>query len=140
MHRVIQISLLLLFALACDVVVAAAPPPPASPTTSNPGPTPIPVAKVPLEAGSTVAVLQEINARSSRDQSTANLIAASLANLASEIDARMSDDTRLLEGSQSLDTLHRLTAIWDEIRDSLSTLTREVTKCAANLDQEIVRM
>ena len=129
-----------MFASACDVVVAAAPPPPASPTTSNPGPTPIPVAKVPLEAGSTIAVLQEINARSSRDQSTANLIAASLANLASEIDARMSDDTRLLEGSQSLDTLHRLTAIWDEIRDSLSTLTREVTKCAANLDQEIVRL
>ena len=72
-----------------------------------------------------VTVLQEINARSSRDQSTANLIAATLATLESEIDARMSDDTRLLEASPSLDALHRLTEIWTEIRDSLSASTRD---------------
>ena len=72
-----------------------------------------------------VTVLQEINARSSRDQSTANLIAATLATLESEIDARMSDDTRLLEESPSLDALHRLTEIWTEIRDSLSASTRD---------------
>ncbi|MBV9644223.1 MAG: hypothetical protein JO334_11670 [Verrucomicrobia bacterium] len=72
-----------------------------------------------------MTVLQEINARSSRDQSTANLIAATLATLESEIDARVSDDTRLLEESPSLDALHRLTEIWTEIRDSLSASTRD---------------
>ena len=141
MHRVTRILLILLFASACSPAIAATQPPPPSPTASPKAePTPIPLANVPLEAEATISALQEINANSSKDQSNADLIAANIANLAAEIDARISDDTRLLQSSQSLDTLNRLTVIWTGLRDNLSALSRQLTQCAKNLDQEIARL
>jgi hypothetical protein len=84
MHRLIPIFLLLLFASVYSPGTAAGQQSSPSPPSPTPAPTPVPLAKVPLEAESTMAALQELNARQSKDQSTADLIAANLANLASE--------------------------------------------------------
>jgi potassium-dependent mechanosensitive channel len=140
MHRLIPIFLLLLFASVSGSGTAAGQQSSASPPAPTPAPTPVPLAKVPLEAESTMAALQELNARQSKDQSTADLIATNLANLASEIDARSTDDTRLLDANLTLDTLHRLTMTWEKFRDNLAASARELAECAANLDQEIARL
>jgi potassium efflux system protein len=87
-----------------------------------------------------MAALQEINASESRDQSTADLIAANVSTLSREIDARIAEDTRLLAASQSLDMLYRLTVTWEKFHDNLSAATRELTQCATNLEQEIARL
>jgi potassium-dependent mechanosensitive channel len=133
MHRVLRFFLLLLFVSASHPGAAATP-------TPNPEPTPIPLANIPLEAESTLAALQEINTNASRDQSTADLNAGNLATLAAEIDARSTDDTRLLASSQSLDTLHREAVTWVKFRDNLSASSRELAACATNLDQQIARL
>src|ERR1700722_7785298 len=141
MHRVIRIFLFLLFVAASGPGTVLGQQASASPSaSSHPEPTPLPVAKVPLEAESTLAALQEINAGESRDQSTADLSATTLANLASEIDARNADDTRLIEASQSLDMLHRVTVTWERFRDDLSASARELAQGATDLDQEIARL
>jgi potassium efflux system protein len=133
MHRVLRCLLLLLFVSASRPGTAATP-------TPNPEPTPIPLANIPLEAESTLAALQEINTNASRDQATADLTAGNLATLAAEIDARSTDDTRLLASSQSLDTLHRLAITWGKFSDNLSASSRELAACATNLDQQIARL
>src|ERR1700726_4512243 len=79
-----------------------------SPAKPTPAPTPIPLAKVPLEAQSALTSLQEIDANVSRDRSTADGIGRTLSGLKSEIDARIDDDTRLLTTSPTLDMLYRL--------------------------------
>ena len=144
MHRVLRIFLFLLFLASSGPATAAEPQPSPSaaspPPTAAPEPTPIPLAKIPLEAESTLATLQEISASVSKDESAANLIAANLANLAAEIDSRVADDSRLLSSSQTLDTLHRMTVIWQKFSDNLSGLARELAECAKNLDQEIARL
>jgi potassium efflux system protein len=144
MHRVFRFFLFLLFlASSCPGTGADPQPSPsaASPTpTATPEPTPIPLAKIPLEAESNLATLQEISASVSKDESAANLIAANLATLAAEIDARVADDARLMASSQTLDTLHRMTVIWQTFSDNLSGLARELSEIAKNLDQEIARL
>jgi potassium efflux system protein len=142
MHRVARIFLLLFFFVSVSGPGMAAAPPPSesSPTPSPlPTPTPIPLAKVPLEAESTITTLQEITASASKAESTAADISANLATLATEIDARNSDDSRLLTAIQSLDTLHRLTVTWEKFRDNLSKSARELAESAKDLEQELAR-
>jgi len=93
-----------------------------------------------LEAESATAALQEVNASASREQAIAGSIAADLATLVSEIDARIADDTRLLVASQSLDMLYRLTVTWEKYRDDLAAWARALTRCATNLEGEIARL
>jgi len=142
MHRVIRIFLFLFFAApSCPgTATGQQSSPSASPPAPNSEPTPIPLAKVPLEAESTIAALQEINANASRDQSAADNIATNLATLAAEIDARVADDSRLLASTESLDTLHRMTVTWAKLGDDLSAMTRELAQDAKNLDQAIARL
>jgi potassium efflux system protein len=141
MHRVVIFFILLFLASSCPGA-AADPQPPSSAAspTPTPEPTPIPLAKIPLEAESTLATLQEISGSASKDESGANLIGANLATLAAEIDSRVADDSRLMASSQTLDTLHRMTVIWQTFSDNLSGLSRELADSAKNLDQEIARL
>jgi hypothetical protein len=140
MHRVIRNFLFFLFAASFCAGSATGQQASASPSAAKSEPTPIPVAKVPLEAESTLTALQEINASESRNQATADLIAGNLATLKAEIDARMVDDTRLLASSQSLDTLHRQLVTWQNFSDNLSASARELARCATDLDEEIARL
>jgi potassium efflux system protein len=111
-----------------------------SPSAANPGPTPIPLARVPLEAESTIATLQEMNASALKDQSSADMVATTLATLAAEIDARAADDVRSLAADQSLGMLHRMAVIWNKLSETLSASARELTGIAKSFDQEIERL
>jgi potassium efflux system protein len=140
MHRAIRILLFLLFAASwCPGITAGQQASP-SPSATNPEPTPIPLVKVPLEAETTLAALQEISASASKERSAGDLIGANLTTLASEIDARVADDSRLQASSQSLDMLHRMMSTWGKLGDTLSGSTRELAQCAKNLDQASARL
>jgi methyl-accepting chemotaxis protein len=144
MHRAIRILLFLLFAASwCPGITEgqqASPSPSPSASATKPEATPIPLVKVPLEAETTVAALQEINARASKEQSAGDLIGANLSTLASEIEARGADDSRLQASSQSLDTLSRMMSTWGKLGEDLSASTRELAQCANTLDQDIARL
>jgi hypothetical protein len=119
-HPVIRIALLIILALISSGGAAPSQPVSGSPAKPTPAPTPIPLAKVPLEAQSAFTSLQEIDANVSRDQSSVDGIAHTLSGLISEIDARIADDTRLLTTSPSLDVLYRLKLAWETFRLRLS--------------------
>ncbi len=135
-----RIFFLLFFTSACCLGAASPQQPSPTPSTPKEEPTPIPLAKVPLEAESALAALEEINANQLKDQSTADLITANLAGLSTEIDARNADETRLLGERQSLDMLYRVSVTWQHFRDNLSALNRELTHCASNLEEDISRL
>ena len=127
-HPVIRIVLLIILALVSSGGTAPGQQASGSPAKPNPAPTPIPLAKVPLEAQSALTSLQEIDANVSRDQSSADGIARTLSDLTSEIDARIADDTRLLTTSPSLDMLYRLKLAWENFGVRLSVSARELTR------------
>ncbi len=108
--------------------------------TATPEATPVSLANVPLEAESAMATLQEISSAQTRDQATGEQIAANLAKVSQEIDARMSDDTRLLAGSQSLEMLNRLAASWTNLRDSLSSMARDLTQLTTSQEENSTRL
>jgi small-conductance mechanosensitive channel len=140
MHPVIRIVLLLILALASSGGTAPGQQASASLAKPNPTPTPIPLSKVPLEAQSALASLQEIDASGSRDQSSADGIARTLSDLTGEIDARIADDTRLLTTSPSLDILNRLKFTWRNFGDNLSVSARELTQHATSLEEQLARL
>ena len=111
-----------------------------SPAKPTPASTPIPLAKVPLEAQSALASLQEIDGNVSVDQSSADGIARTLSDLTSEIDARIADDTRLLTTSPSLDVLYRLKLAWEKFGVRLLVSARELTQHAASLEEQLARL
>ena len=112
----------------------------ASLAKQKPAPTPIPLAKVPLEAQSALASLQEIDANVSGDQSSVDGIARTVSVLGSEIDARIADDTRLLTTSPSLDMLYRLKLTWQIFGIRLSVLEGELTRHATSLEEQLARL
>ena len=140
MHPVIRIVLFIIMALVSSGGAAPSQQASASPAKPIPAPTPIPLAKVPLEAQSALTSLQEIDANVSRDQSSADGIASTLSDLTSEIDARFADDTRLLATSPSLDMLYRLKLAWERFGVRLSVSARELTQHATSLEEQFARV
>jgi potassium-dependent mechanosensitive channel len=140
MHPVIRIVLLIILVLGSSGGTVPGQQAPASPAKPTPAPTPIPLAKVPLEAQSALASLQEIDANVSGDQSSADGIARTLSDLTSEIDARIADDRRLLTTSPSLDVLYRLKVAWEKFGVRLAVSARELTKHATNLEEQLARL
>ncbi len=107
---------------------------------SNPAPTPIPLAKVPFEAQSALASLQEIDANVSKDQSSVDGIDRALLDLTREIDSRIAGDTNLLTTSPSLETLFRLKLTWHNFSANLSTTARELAQHATSLEEQLVHL
>src|SRR5271157_1333773 len=140
MHPLIRIVLLIILALVSSGGAAPGQPASGSPAKPTPAPTPIPLAKVPLEAQSALTSLQEIDANVSGDQSSADGIARTLSDLTSEIDARIADDTRLLTTSPSLDMLYRLKLTWEKFGVRLSVSARELTQHATSLEEQLARL
>ena len=140
MRRVIRIVLFIIMALVSSGGVAPSQQASASPAKPTPAPTPIALAKVPLEAQSALASLQEIDANVSRGRSSADGIAHTLSDLTSEIDARIADDTRLLTTSPSLDVLYRLKLTWENFGVRLLVSARELTQHATSLEEQLVSL
>jgi potassium efflux system protein len=140
MYRVSRLVVLLILALVSGGGTAPGEQASASPAKPNPAPTPIPLTTVPVEAQSAMTSLEEVDASVSRDQSSAGDIAGSLSNLASEIDATIAEDMRLLTASPPLDVLYRLKSTWQNFGDNLSALARELAERATSLEEERTRL
>jgi hypothetical protein len=139
-HPIIRIVFLIILALASSGGTASGQPASGSLAKPTTAPTSIPLAKVPLEAHSALASIQEIDANVSKDQSSADGSARTLSDLTSEIDARIADDTRLLTTSPSLDLLYRLKLAWENFGVRLSVSARELAQHASSLDEQLVRL
>lgn len=116
----------------------ASPSPSPSPATA--APTPVPLAKVPSEAESTFGELHQIEENNSKDEATLKSTASSLSNLATEIQARIAEDTRILAGDTSLDILYRLRTTWQNFTDSLSSSEQDLVQRASSLESQIARL
>jgi potassium-dependent mechanosensitive channel len=111
------------------------------PASGSPAkPTPIPLAKAPLEAQSTLASLQEIEANVSTDQSSAEPIGRTLSELTDEIDARTAEDRRLLTSSPSLEVLFPLKLAWQSFGLRLLASAHELAQHAANQEEQLARL
>jgi potassium-dependent mechanosensitive channel len=139
-HRANRLVLLLILTLVSGGGTAPGAQVSASPAKPNPAPTPIPLTKVPVEAQSAMTSLQEMDASVTRDQSGAGVIASSLSNLTSEIDASIAEDMRLLTASPSFDMLHQLRSAWQNFGDNLSASAQELAQRATNLEEEYARL
>jgi potassium efflux system protein len=114
-------------------------PPPAS-ASPVPTVTTLSLAKVPLEAESTMAILQDLNSAQTRDQAELEQVAGNLAKVTAEIDARGYDDTRLLRAGPSLEMLNRLAASWADLRDTLSAMSRNLSQLASSQQENVGRL
>jgi potassium-dependent mechanosensitive channel len=138
MHSVIRILLLIILALVSGAGTALSQPASGSPAKSTP--TPIPLSKLPLEAQSTLAYLQEIEANVSRDQSSAEAIGSTLSGLINEIDTRIAEDRRLLTSSPTLEVLFPLKLAWQSFRVRLSVTAGDLTQHATSLEEQLGRL
>jgi hypothetical protein len=93
-----------------------------------------------LEAQSTLASLQEIEANVSREVSSAEAMGRILSELTNEIDARTSEDKRLLTSSPGLEVLYRLKVAWRNFGVRLSVSARELTQHATSLEEQLGRL
>ena len=140
MHSVIRIVLPIILALVSAAGAALSQPASGSPAKPTPAPTPIPLGKLPLEAQSTLASLQEIEANVSRDQSSAEAIGSTLSGLTNEIDTRIAEDRRLLTSSPTLEVLFPLKLAWQSFRVRLSVTAGDLTQHATSLEEQLGRL
>jgi potassium-dependent mechanosensitive channel len=140
MHPVIRIVLLIILALVPSAGTALSQPASASPAKPNPAPTPISLAKVPLETQSTLASLQEIEANVSREQTSAEATGGTLLELTNEIDARTAEDRRLLTFSPTLEVLYRLKLAWQSFGVRLSVSARDLAQHATSVEEQLGRL
>src|SRR5262249_27048621 len=140
MYPVIRIVLLIILALVSSASTALSQQASASPAKSTPAPTPIPLAKVPMEAQSTLASLQEIEANVSREQSSVEAVGRTLSELTNEIDARVAEDRRLLTSAPTLEVLFPLKLAWQSLGVRLSASARELAQHATSLEEQLGRL
>jgi potassium-dependent mechanosensitive channel len=139
-HPVIRTVLFISLVLVASGGTATSQQASGSPAKPTPASTPIPLAKVPLEAQSALASLQEIDANVSGDQSSADSIARTVSVLTSEIDARIADDGRLLTTSPPLDILYQLKRTWESFGVHSLVSARELSRHAASLEEQLARL
>jgi potassium-dependent mechanosensitive channel len=140
MQRSIRIALLIFLALALSGIRAPSQQAAGSSAKQSSVPTPIPLIKIPFEAQSAVASLQDIEADVSKDQSSTEEIARTLQMLTNEIDSRIDDDTKLLTTSPSLDVLYRLKFSWRNFGVRLSVLEVGLTRYATSMEEQLARV
>ena len=110
---------------------------PAPTAPEKPASTPIPLADVARRAELAAASLRNIEADSTSEQSAAK-IEADLPALAREIDARVEEDSRILSGYPSLDTLRNRETGWRKLADNLTAWERELAASATQLEKALV--
>ncbi|MEI6352182.1 MAG: mechanosensitive ion channel domain-containing protein [Verrucomicrobiota bacterium] len=116
--------------------VSATASPVATPATA---PTPVPLAELATQAEVASGILGDIETELTAEQP---IIAANgdLPTLLREIDARVSEGKKVLEGGPSLETVRGLAMAWQKLNESLSVWTRDLTRRAAQHDEQIARL
>jgi potassium efflux system protein len=111
------------------------------PAQTSPSPVaPIPLTKVQSEAQPAATSVLEIDGDVSQDRSSANAVSSAFSKLETEIESRVTEDTRLLANNPSLDLLNRLNQTWQDYRENLSKSANELTKRATRLDDRLARL
>lgn len=102
-------------------------------------PVPIPLSEVAGQAEATSANLHQIETALAADD-TLSTITAELPALTREIDARQSENARIVAQRPSLDLLRDLERDWQTLRTTLSMRTRELDEEIAKLDRNLARL
>lgn len=110
----------------------------ASPATIA-APGTVPLAEVVMQAESTQSNLRDIEAGLAADQIIIT-IDAELPALEREIEARLQENSTILNSRPSLETLRRLETDWTTLDRTLSLWKRDLTARATALDREISRL
>ena len=103
-------------------------------------PTPISLAKIPSETQSAFGELRQIEEGASKDKATLASTTSSLANLTTELRARMLEDNIILAGNPSLDLLYRLRTTWQTYSEELSKAEQDLAQRESNLESQITRL
>ena len=116
----------------------ASPAPTASPATTAPS-GPIPLAGVVTQAEFVQSNLRDIDADLAGDQ-IINTVDTELPALEREIDARLEENSKILNARPSLEALRELQTDWMTLGRTLSSWKRDLTARATVLDREVSRL
>ena len=140
MNRRIYIGLILLAACLAAAVRGQEPAPPADQATpaSTPqaSPTAIPFSDVITQAENADSTLKEIASGASPDAATA-AIEKDLPTLIDEINARLDETARTVEGSSSLDSLRSFESDWRTLTRNLPSWRNDLTVRARELESDL---
>jgi potassium efflux system protein len=142
MKRIICIGLLLTFYWALSGDFARAQQTSLStpkPSPASAAPTPIPLSQIAAEEQITGQTVRDIETNLSTDQLTAS-IEERLPQVASEIELRMNEITKLLASRLPLELLRYLANAARAMHDELATWNRQLTQHAKTLDDQIARL
>jgi len=142
LHRAICIGLFLIFGWVLRGDIARAQQ--TSPGTPKPSPatavpTPIPLSQIAAEAQTTDQTVRDIETHLSTDQLTAS-IEERLPQLASEVELRTNEMTKLMTSRLPLELLRHMENAIRTLHDELSTWNRELTEHAKTLDDQFARL
>ncbi|HEX6564468.1 MAG TPA: mechanosensitive ion channel domain-containing protein [Chthoniobacterales bacterium] len=137
-----------LFSLACVIcgpplqarAEDASPSPASSPAPAKAAPTPVPLTKVPSEAESAFGELRQIAEIASTDRTTLESTGTGLSSLATEINARLTEDSRILAGTPSLELLYQLRTSLQNFADGLSISDQDLNQRTTTLGNRIARL
>ena len=115
----------------------ASPAPTGSPAMT--APSPIPLAEVVTQAEFVQSNLRDIDAGLASDQ-IISTVDSELPALEKEIDARLEENSKILNSRPSLEALRRLETDWKTLGRTLSLWKRDLTARATMLDREISRL
>jgi potassium-dependent mechanosensitive channel len=138
-YRILRIVALTLLAFTTSAAGSDDPAPDAS-AKPQPSITPIPLTQASVEAQSTHAALEQIDADESRDQTSVDAIAHTFADLRNEIDPRIADDTRLLSNNSTIESLYRVRLTWKSFAQTASVLAKDLTQYATNVEDRLKRI
>ena len=102
-------------------------------------PTPIPFSEVIAQAESATASLKELASSVSAD-TTAEIVERDLPELTGEIDARLEETARVIEGRASLEKLKNFETEWKTLTKNLPKWKDDLTKRAKKLEDDLKQL
>jgi hypothetical protein len=98
------------------------------------------LARLPTELPSGAASVREIATSVAEIQASVNAADDRLSKLATELDARVIEDTKFLSANPSIEILYRIKLSWRDFGDNLATSDRDLTQLATRLEEKADRL
>lgn len=102
-------------------------------------PTPIPFSEIIAQAESASALLKQLSSGVA-DDTTAAIVERDLPNLTNEIDARLEETTRVIEGRASLEKLKSFENEWRSLTKNLPDWKKNLTNRAKTLEDDLKQL
>jgi potassium-dependent mechanosensitive channel len=140
MHPIIRLAF-----LVTPVVVAVggtlkAQQPSSVRTNADSGLASVQLARLPTELPSGAASVREIATSVAEIQASVNAADDRLSKLATELDARVIEDTKFLSANPSIEILYRIKLSWRDFGDNLAASDRDLTQLATRLEEKADRL